>query len=201
MPSTTPEAGTASDSGIEGVGSISGTTADVDCPPGGQFMIKFDTPNNWGAEHHGYGIYSEVIDSTPGEGYCRAGKIQYELDAGRGVTFVWPGIGKAGHTYYIAQWMDYAKDNTCHVNTEGPPLFGHGLSAQWLFPIPGTCNRLPKVLNCGVPGCTIESSCVYTGKLTGDFTWNFTSSPAPNRAACCQFYPMGKLTIPANPSR
>jgi hypothetical protein len=145
------------------------------------YTIKFDCPMNWGAEHHGFSFYSEVIDTTMGENNCRAGAIQYEKDAGRGLTFVWPNIGKPGHTYVIAQWEDHAGDNTCHSNPGG-----NGLSAQWLFPVPGACTP----------------ACKTNGTLMADFTYNFSSTPAPARAGCCQFYPTTPLMgITPTPSR
>jgi hypothetical protein len=123
--------------------------------------------------HLTYWFYAVVIDTTPGENICRAGAIQTELDTTSHLSFVWPNILKPGHTYQIAQWEDYAKDHTCHSNPSG-----NGNSAQWLFPVPGVCNP----------------TCSYSGSVTTDFTYNFSSTPAPTRAGCCQDYPTGPIT-------
>ncbi len=162
-------AGSEADAGSEANAALT----DATCPPGGQFTCTFATPTGVGTEHLTYWFYAEVIDTTPGENNCRAGAVQTELDTTSHLSFVWPNILKPGHTYQIAQWEDYAKDHTCHSNPSG-----NGNSAQWLFPVPGVCN----------PACT------YSGTVTTDFTYNFSSTPAPTRAGCCQDYPTGPIT-------
>jgi hypothetical protein len=162
-------AGSEADARSEVDAGLTGAT----CPPGGQFTCTFATPTGIGTEHLTYWFYAEVIDTTPGENNCRAGAIQTELDTTSHLSFVWPNILKPGHTYQIAQWEDYAKDHTCHSNPSG-----NGNSAQWLFPVPGVCN----------PNCS------YSGTVTTDFTYNFSSTPAPTRAGCCQDYPTGPIT-------